>query len=82
MKLLASILFVTAFLLFIIIAIRLLNRIESFGMSPGTLTQLQSTHVPVREDIDVQLARLKEMDQESVELTGLPFYNRKYRDML
>jgi hypothetical protein len=82
MKTLASILCITAFLLFIIVALRLLNHIEAFGMSPGTLDQLQSTHVPTEEDVETQLARLKEMDQESVELTGLPFYNRKYRELL
>jgi hypothetical protein len=46
MHLLGMLLVAAATILFVIVASRLVNRIEEFGMSPGTLTQLQSTHVP------------------------------------
>jgi len=39
-------LLVAAALLTLVVGSRILNRVETFGMSPGTLTQLQSTSVP------------------------------------
>jgi len=72
MRLLGSLLALAALGLFLIVASRLLYPIEKFGMSPGTLTQLQSTHVPrgyraSQEDLD---ALRHQMDWESNELTG------------
>jgi hypothetical protein len=46
MKTLGIILLAAAVLLTIVVGSRILNHIEAFGMSPGTLTQLQSTSVP------------------------------------
>jgi len=46
MKILGQILLIAAIVLTLIVAGRTLNRIEQFGMSPGTLVQLNSTHVP------------------------------------
>jgi hypothetical protein len=44
MKILGIMLLVAAVLLTLVVGSRVL--IEKFGMSPGTLTQLQSTNVP------------------------------------
>jgi len=72
MRLLGTLLGLVALGLFLLVASRLLYPIEEFGMSPGTLTQLQSTHVPSgyrasQEDLD---ALRYQMDWESNELTG------------
>lgn len=39
--------------LFFIIVLLLfyINRVENFGTSPGTMVQLQTSHVPTEEDI-------------------------------
>jgi hypothetical protein len=70
MHLLGMLLVAAATILFVIVASRLVNRIEEFGMSPGTLTQLQSTHVPTRYDLETEIAMQKEMEKDSIELTG------------
>ena len=70
MHLLGMLLVAAATILFVIVASRLVNRIEEFGMSPGTLTQLQSTHVPTRYDLETEIAMQKEMEDDSIELTG------------
>jgi hypothetical protein len=64
------VLIITAFLLFLVICSKILNRIEYFGMSPGTLTQLQSTHVPTQMDMEERIALQREQDLDSIELTG------------
>jgi hypothetical protein len=61
---------VLALLLLVVVASKILNHVENFGMSPGTLTQLQSTHVPTRSDFETQLALQKEAEKSSMELTG------------
>jgi hypothetical protein len=63
-------LIILAFLLLVIIASKILNHVEYFGMSPGTLDQLQSTHVPTRSNFETQLALQKEAEKSSIELTG------------
>jgi hypothetical protein len=57
MKILGIVLLFAAIVLTLIVVSRILNRIEYFGMSPGTLDQLQSTHVPSQR-------------MQSMELTG------------
>ena len=64
------VLIITAFLLFLVICSKILNRIEYFGMSPGTLTQLQSTHVPTPMDMEERIALQKQQNWDSIELTG------------
>jgi len=64
------VLIITAFLLFLVICSKILNRIEYFGMSPGTLTQLQSTHVPTQMDMEERIALQKQQNWDSIELTG------------
>jgi hypothetical protein len=59
-----------ALLLLVVIASKILNHVENFGMSPGTLTQLQSTHVPTQTDYEDQIALQKEQEKSSIELTG------------
>jgi hypothetical protein len=39
-------------------------------MSPGTLTQLQSTHVPTQMDMEERIALQKQQNWDSIELTG------------
>jgi hypothetical protein len=70
MKILGQTLLVAAIVLTLIVASRALNRIEQFGMSPGTLTQLQSTHVPDKYDAETLDAMGQEMKWSSKELTG------------
>jgi len=70
MKILGQILLIAAIVLTLIVASRVLNRIEQFGMSPGTLTQLQSTHVPDKYDAETLDAMEQEMQWSSKELTG------------
>ena len=64
------VLIITAFLLFLVVCSKILNRVEYFGMSPGTLTQLQSTHVPTQMDMEERIALQKQQDLDSIELTG------------
>lgn len=61
---------VLALLLLVIVASKIMYYVEYFGMSPGTLTQLQSTHVPTQSDYEDQIALQKEQDKSSIELTG------------
>jgi hypothetical protein len=61
---------IVALLLLVVIASKILNHVENFGMSPGTLTQLQSTHVPTQTDYEDQIALQKEQNKSSIELTG------------
>jgi hypothetical protein len=60
MKTLGTLLALAALALLFVVASGILQRIETFGMSPGTLDQLQSTHVPSQ----------RELRQQSIELTG------------
>ena len=39
-------------------------------MSPGTLVQLQSTHVPTQDDYEEMVALQREQNADSIELTG------------
>jgi hypothetical protein len=61
---------VLALLLLVIVASKIMYYVEYFGMSPGTLTQLQSTHVPTQSDYEDQVALQKEQEKSSIELTG------------
>jgi len=70
MRLLGTLLGLAALGLFLLIASRLLYPIEEFGMSPGTLTQLQSTHVPTEYNQENLDALRYQMGWESKELTG------------
>jgi|LauGreSuBDMM15SN_2_FD.fasta_scaffold179978_2 hypothetical protein len=64
------VLILAAFLLFLVVSNKILNRIEAFGMSPGTLVQLQSTHVPTQDDYEEMVALQREQNADSIELTG------------
>jgi hypothetical protein len=49
---------ITLILLLILITVLMYTtnaKIESFGMSPGTMVQLASTHVPTEDDMEMQL---------------------------
>ncbi len=45
-------------------------RTEAFGMSPGTLVQLQSSHVPTGEDDDEMKEYVKQVRHDLVDMTG------------
>jgi hypothetical protein len=49
-------------------------RPEGFGMSPGTLTQLESTHVPTMEDVRAARREVSEEDREIAAMTGSPLF--------
>jgi hypothetical protein len=46
------------------------HRMEAFGMSPGTLVQLQSSHVPTGEDDDEMKEYVKQVRHDLVDMTG------------
>ena len=60
MRALGVLLALAALALLFVVASGILQHIESFGMSPGTLDQLQSTHVPSQ----------RELREQSIQLTG------------
>jgi hypothetical protein len=49
-------------------------RREAFGMSPGTLTQLESTHVPTMEDVRAARREVREENREIAAMTGSPLF--------
>ena len=59
-------------------------RPEGFGMSPGTLTQLESTHVPTMEDVratrrelprrGTAFGEVSEENRELAAMTGSPLF--------
>ena len=46
------------------------RRPEAFGMSPGTLVQLSSSHVPTQEDVDEQRALNRQIRHDLIDMTG------------
>ena len=49
-------------------------RPEGLGMSPGTLTQLESTHVPTMEDVRAARREVSEENREIAAMTGSPLF--------
>ena len=47
---------------------------EAFGMSPGTLTQLESSHVPTMEDVRAARREVREENREIAAMTGSPLF--------
>lgn len=47
---------------------------EAFGMSPGTLTQLESSHVPTMEDVRAARREVSEENREIAAMTGSPLF--------
>jgi len=71
MKNLATVLLVCAALLFgCVVYDQVTRRREAFGMSPGTLVQLSSSHVPTGEDVDEQRALNRQIRHDLIDMTG------------
>jgi len=71
MKNLATVLLVCAALLFgCIVYDQVTRRPEAFGMSPGTLVQLSSSHVPTEEDVDEQRDLNRQIRHDLIDMTG------------
>ncbi len=68
MKTLAIVLLAAAILLFVVVAGRLTEGF--FGMSPGTLDQLSSTHVPTEEDAAEEMAARRQIAHDLIAMTG------------
>lgn len=67
MKPLGITLLVAAALLFVLVAGRFT---EPFGMSPGTLVQLSSSHVPTQEDAEELMAQRQQIIHDMIDLNG------------
>jgi hypothetical protein len=67
MRTLGITLLVAATLLFVIVGGRFT---EPFGMSPGTLVQLSSSHVPTQEDADEERALRQQIRHDLIDMTG------------
>ena len=53
-----------------------LTRKEFFGTSPGTMTQLASSHVPTEEDEEYALkGYAQQVNHDLMDMTGAPLYN-------
>lgn len=62
---------VSVFLIVIILCLRNCNNYEPFGTSPGTMDQLQSTHVPTEEDrVFYNTVYPKMVRREVTDMTG------------
>ena len=71
MKSLATVLLVSAAVLFAcLVWDQVTRRQEAFGMSPGTLVQLSSSHVPTEEDVDELRARNRQIRHDLIDMTG------------
>jgi hypothetical protein len=58
-------------LILLFLAAAFLSMSEGFGMSPGTMVQLATSHVPTREDVDFyQRVYPRLVRREVAELTG------------
>ena len=71
MKNLSTVLLVSAAVLFgCLVYDQVTRRQEAFGMSPGTLVQLSSSHVPTEEDVDELRARNRQIRHDLIDMTG------------
>ena len=53
-----------------------LTRKEFFGMAPGVMTQLASSHVPTEEDEEYALkGYAQQVNHDLMDMTGAPLYN-------
>jgi hypothetical protein len=53
-----------------------LTKKEFFGMAPGVMTQLASSHVPTEEDEEYALkGYAQQVNHDLMDMTGAPLYN-------
>jgi len=51
------------------------RRKEFFGMAPGVMTQLASSHVPTEEDETALKGYAQQVNHDLMDMTGAPLYN-------
>jgi len=51
------------------------RRKEFFGMAPGVMTQLASSHVPTEEDETALKGYAQQVNHDLMDMTGSPLYN-------
>jgi hypothetical protein len=76
MRLLLILLMASAVLLFaFLVRDRLYGRRkEFFGMAPGVMTQLASSHVPTEEDETALKGYAQQVNHDLMDMTGAPLY--------
>lgn len=77
MRLLLTLMIASAVLLFaFLVRDRVYGRRkEFFGMAPGVMTQLASTHVPTEEDEEYALkGYAQQVNHDLIDMTGAPLY--------
>jgi len=52
-----------------------LTKKEFFGMAPGVMTQLASSHVPTEEDETALKGYAQQVNHDLMDMTGAPLYN-------
>jgi len=50
------------------------RRKEFFGMAPGVMTQLASSHVPTEEDETALKGYAQQVNHDLIDMTGAPLY--------
>jgi len=50
------------------------RRKEFFGMAPGVMTQLASSHVPTEEDETALKGYAQQVNHDLMDMTGAPLY--------
>ena len=68
-NLLAALLLGCVILVFLVVTSKLII-IECFGTSPGTMDQLQSSHVPTQEDVNFAFVLPKIVRKDITDMTG------------
>ena len=68
-KLLTTVLLAFVILVFLLVSTKLVI-IECFGTSPGTMDQLQTSHVPTQEDVNFAFLLPKVIRKEITNMTG------------
>ena len=76
MRLLLILLMASAVLLFaFLVRDRIYGRRkEFFGMAPGVMTQLASSHVPTEEDETALKGYAQQVNHDLMDMTGAPLY--------
>lgn len=68
-KLLTTIVLAFVILVFLLVSTKLII-IECFGTSPGTMDQLQTSHVPTQEDVNFAFVLPKIIRKDITNMTG------------
>ena len=75
MRLLLTLMILSAILLFAFLVRDRVYRREFFGTSPGTMVQLASSHVPTQEDMNYALkGYAQQVNHDLIDMTGQGLY--------